>query len=74
MLDNPGLILVLCLVLILGLGFPISLLLAARRGEEIQEISLYKKAAKRAKNIWGAEDQQLDELSKRVENLKDDAD
>jgi hypothetical protein len=74
MLDNPALILVLCLVLIVGLGFPISLLLAARRGEEVQEISLYKKATKRARNIWGAEDQQLDELSKRVEELKDKPD
>ena len=74
MLDNPALILVLCLVLMMGLGLPISLLLAARRGKEVQEISLYKKAAKRARNIWGTEDQQLDELSKRVEKLKDKPD
>lgn len=74
MLENPESILILCLVLILGLGFPISLLLAARRGEDVQEISLYKKAAKRARNIWGDEDQDLEELSKRVENLKDKPD
>lgn len=74
MLENPALLLALCLVLILGLGFPISLLLAARRGEKIQEFSLYKKAAKRARNPWQPEDDQLDELSKRVEKLKDKQD
>ncbi len=74
MFENPRLILALCVVMVLGLGFPISLLLAARRGEEIREFSLYKKAAKRAKNPWKPEDDQLDELAKRVEKLQEDND
>ena len=71
MLENAGLILGLCFVLIIGLGFPISLLLAATRGEKIHEADLYKKAAKGMRNPWKAEDESLEELSKRVEELKD---
>ncbi len=71
MLENAGLILGLCFVLIIGLGFPISLLLAAKRGEKIHEADLYKKAVKGMRNPWKAEDDSLEELSKRVEELKD---
>lgn len=71
MLENTGLVLVLCLVLFIGLGFPISLFLAARRGEKIHEVDLYKKVAKGLRNPWKKEDDMLEELSKRIEELKD---
>ncbi len=71
MLENTGLLLTLCIVLFIGLGFPISLLLAAKRGEKIHELDLYKKAAKGLRNPWKREDDSLEELSKRVEELKD---
>ena len=74
MFENPVLLMALCGVLFIGLGLPISLLLSARRGQNLDEVTLVKKAAKRARNPWQVEDEQLSELAQRVDKLKDEQD
>jgi hypothetical protein len=72
MLENAGLLGVLCLILIIGLGFPISAYLRARRGQGNDEVSVYRNLVRRARNPWEVEDSQLEELAKRVKKLADD--
>ncbi len=67
-----SLTLVLCVVLVLGLGVPASLYLSARRGGGAQQIELWKRAGDRARNPWKAEDDNLEELARKVDALKDD--
>jgi len=71
MIGDGNLTLVLCLVLVLGLGLPASLYLASRRGRGLEQIELIKRAAERARNPWQAEDDDLTELARKVEELRD---
>jgi hypothetical protein len=64
------LVLVLCIVGVLALGYPISLYLNARRGQGLGEIDLLRNAGRRARRPWGQEDDDLEELARRVEELK----
>ncbi len=72
MFESGGMLVALCLVLIVGLGFPISALLAARRGGEVEEANMYRRFISRTRNPWQPEDDQMEELSKRVEDLNKD--
>ncbi len=71
MVNDGRLYLVLCIVLVLGLGLPASIYLAARRGESLDQIELFKRAANRARNPWQPEDDDLNELARKVEELRD---
>jgi len=70
---SGSLYLVLCLVLVLGLGVPISMYLAGRRGESIEQIELLKRAANRARSPWKSEDEDLEELARKVKEIEDKA-
>lgn len=70
---SGSLYLVLCLVLVLGLGVPISMYLAGRRGESIEQIELLKRAANRARSPWKSEDEDLKELARKVKEIEDKA-
>lgn len=74
MVDKLSLLLILCLVAILGLGVPVSIYLAAKHGEGVEQIELAKRAMARARNPWQPEDESLDELAKRVEGLRPKSD
>lgn len=70
MVGDGRLYLVLCILLVLGLGVPASLYLTARRGQGLEQIELLKRAAKRARNPWQAEDDRLDKLARKVDELR----
>jgi len=71
MVATGSLYLVLCLVLVLGLGVPISMYLAGRRGDSIEQIDLLKRAANRARSPWKSEDEDLEELARKVQEIED---
>lgn len=70
MVATGSLYLVLCIVLILGLGLPISMYLAGRRGKSIEQIELLKRAANRARSPWKSEDDDLEELARKVKEIQ----
>jgi hypothetical protein len=53
--------------------FNVMLYLSLRRGDEVTTIDMVRKAARRARQPWKDEDDALQELSKLVNNLKDDS-
>ena len=71
---DTGALLVLGIVVLLVVGVNGLLILAMRRGGGGASIRLFQKAAKRARNPWITEDEQLKELSDLVDNLKEHED
>jgi hypothetical protein len=69
-MDAGRVFLVVCLTLIIVIGFNAALFVALRRGNEASQIELFKRAASRAREPWAQEDEALRELSKRVAELK----
>jgi hypothetical protein len=67
---TDGILTALCIAGIVGLGVPAFLYAAARRGNQVGQIELTKRAAARAMNPWKPEDDSLAELAKRVEGLE----
>lgn len=72
---DSGMIVVLVIVFVLVVGVNGFLLLYLRRGAgrpgESGWFGLWKKVARRARNPWESEDNDLKELSTLVEKLKD---
>lgn len=66
--------LVLCLTALIGLGVPAMLYAGLRRGGTVGQIELMRRATRQAKQPWQHEDDQLSELSKQVEALRQKAD
>ncbi len=67
-LDKAGL--VICLTLFIVIGINAAIYASLRRGNTVGQIELLRKAANRARKPWETEDEALNELSKRVEELK----
>lgn len=75
MLENTGFTLALgalCLVLFIGLGIPLAIYFARRRGRGSDEFSMYSRMASRMRNPWQDEDRDLEELSRRVRELDEE--
>ncbi|MEX2162596.1 MAG: hypothetical protein WD751_11895 [Anaerolineales bacterium] len=70
MTNNGNVILVICLTALIGLGVPAMLYAGLRRRGTIGQIELMRRAGKQARQPWQQEDASLEELSKRVENLR----
>lgn len=68
---SEGVLLVICLTVVIVVGVNGALLVALRRGREAGQIDLLRRAAHRARNPWQPEDENLRELSERVEALKE---
>jgi hypothetical protein len=68
--QTSGGVIAICLAVVIGLGVPAMLYAGMRRGGTIGQIELIKRAGNRAGKPWKAEDDQLAELSRRVEKLK----
>jgi hypothetical protein len=66
---DSNVLLVLCLTGLIGLGVPAMLYAGLRRGGSGQ-IEMMKRAGSGARKPWKAEDDQLSELSRRVEGLR----
>ena len=71
MAASGSLLLVLGIVLVFGLALPISMYLAGRRGKSIEQIELLKRAANRARSPWKSEDEDLEELARKVEEIQE---
>jgi hypothetical protein len=67
-------IIALIIVIILVVGVNGFLILALRKGRDIQQIQLWQKAAKRARDPWQTENKDLEELSQLVSKLKQSGD
>ena len=69
-MDPDRVLLVICLTVFIVVGVNAALLVALRRGNEVSQIDLFKRAAGRARQPWVHEDEALEELSRRVAELK----
>jgi hypothetical protein len=69
-MDSTKIPLVICLTVLIVVGVNATLLVALRRGNDVGQIELFKRAASRARRPWIHEDEALVELSKRVADLK----
>ena len=61
---------VICLTALIGVGVPAMIYVGLRRGKEPGQIALMWRAGKQARQPWQKEDENLAELSKRVEALQ----
>jgi len=71
---DGNVLLVLCLTALIGLGVPAMLYAGLRRGGTAGQIELLRRASQQAKQPWRHEDDQLTELSRRVEALRQKTD
>ncbi len=69
-MDPNKAMLVICLTIFIVVGVNAAIYAAFRRGNEANQIELLRKAASRARQPWVNEDRALEELSKRVADLK----
>ena len=63
---------VACLSVVLIIGIPAAIYAYLVRGDVYGQIDMFKQAGKRAQNPWKPEDDSLQELSRRVQELKKD--
>lgn len=63
-------ILIICLTVFVAVGILAVLYAGARRGSAIGQIEIAKKIIKGARDPWKPEDEQMDELARKVEDLK----
>lgn len=64
-------IVALLIVIVLVVGVNGLLLIALRKGRDIQQIQLWQKAVHRARDPWQGENKDLQELSQLVSQLKE---
>lgn len=69
-MDTGKILLVVCLTLGAVAVLNVGLIAVLRRGNEATQIDLLKRAVGRSRQPWQKEDDALDELAKRVEELK----
>lgn len=70
-MDTSRVIPVICLALFLAAGIPAALYVALRRDRGgVGQVELFRRAAHRARQPWSEEDENLQELSRRVAALK----
>jgi hypothetical protein len=68
-MDN-GVLLVILILAVLVVGVNGALFLLLKRGRTDQYFTLWKKVANQARNPWQQEEDNLDELSRLVSDLK----
>jgi hypothetical protein len=69
-MDTTKVILVVCITLVAVAIINAAIFAAIRRGNEAGQIELFQRAVRRTRQPWQSEDDALQELSKRVEELK----
>lgn len=69
-MDSGRVVLIICLTIIGVVILNAVLYLALRRGQEANMINLLRKAAERARDPWNDEADALEELSRRVADLR----
>jgi hypothetical protein len=68
--DTTKILFVLCITLAAVAILNAAIFAALRRGNETGQIELFQRAVRRSRQPWQSEDDALNELSKRVEELK----
>lgn len=69
-MDPNRVFLVICLTIVAVVAFNVIIYLSLRRGNEVNTIDMFRKAARRARDPWKDEDDALKELSNLVASLK----
>jgi hypothetical protein len=69
-MEPSNILLVICLTLVIVVGVNAALYAALRRGNEASQFELFRRAARRARQPWKDEDDALQELSRRVAELR----
>ena len=69
-MDTGKIILVICLTLAAVAVINVGIIAILRRGNEATQIDLLKRAVGRSRQPWQKEDEALNELAHRVEELK----
>lgn len=70
-METDRVLLVVCLTLFIVIGVNASIYSLLRRGDAFRQIDLFRKAASRARDPWHHEDNDLNELSSLVKQLRD---
>jgi hypothetical protein len=71
-MDTSKVVWVVCLALVIALGIPAALYVAYSHGNQTGWIEMLQRAAGRARQPWQGEDNDLAELSRRVNELRGD--
>ena len=69
-MDTTKILLVVCITLAAVAILNAAIFAVLRRGNEAGQIDLLQRAVRRSRQPWQSEDDALNELSKRVEDLK----
>lgn len=69
-MDPNRIFLVICLTVVAVVAFNVMIYLSLRRGNEVNTIDMFRKAARRVRDPWKDEDDALKELSNLVASLK----
>lgn len=70
-MDLDRAFLVICITVFAVVAINIGIYLSVRRGDDVNTINMFRKAASRARDPWKDEDDALKELSNLVARLKD---
>jgi KaiC/GvpD/RAD55 family RecA-like ATPase len=72
-MDIGKLLTILCLTVLIGVGLPAMIFFWARRENTSAMLNTMRRAANTSRDPWKKEKQDLEELSRRVEALKEAA-
>jgi hypothetical protein len=70
-MDLDRAFLVVCITVFAVVAINVGIYLSVRRGDDVNTINMFRKAARRARDPWKDEDDALTELSNLVERFKD---
>jgi len=70
-MDPNKAILVCCITLFLVIGINAAIYVSVSRKNTVGQIELMRRAARQARNPWGKEDKDLQELAGRVSRIKE---
>jgi uncharacterized membrane protein affecting hemolysin expression len=71
-MDTSRAVIVICVTLFLVIGFNAAIYVAFVRKNSVSQIELMRRAAQRARDPWQSENDDLEELSRLVKQLKED--
>jgi len=71
-MDLDRAFLVVCITVFAVIALNVGIYLSMRRGDDVNTIAMFRKAARRARDPWKDEDDALKELSDLVSGLKDE--
>ena len=71
-MDLDKAFLVVCITVFAVVALNVGIYLSMRRGDDVNTITMFRNAARRARDPWKDEDDALKELSNLVSGLKDE--